>query len=390
MKKYYLLFALSSLVIAGCGTMHAAGGANTEQEQIARSYRDNGDVEASIETYKKLIEANPHHFNSVLYQHEIMRTTEGLSDPLLLVDEIKHTLQMFKTACDENYEGANPEAIQLEHDALGKYISSKGKQFNALYQKLKNNIYYSVAMEIYKVFIENFGDSKDYCEILYYLSDMQYFNEDYHAAATGYTKVLDECNSETRWEDKGDYQSVYKDAAHGAVLAYDKIVKSDACPKMPEKTDEMYEKQAYPEYPIAECEMNFINAAIRYEEILKNNRSPWSEFSTNRLYMTAKIYFDHNQFDKAISLFREVVQNPPESEITPASDVTIYAANYILEIYRLTKQYEKMFTTIQEFKDNSRLMSYVSSLAKEFFDLMNDYENALLEKFKEDKSTSEK
>ncbi len=199
MKKLCLLFAFSSFVIAECGTTHAVGSANAEQEQLARTYRNNGDIEESIETYKKLINANPNHFNSVLYQHEIMRTTEGLSDPRLLTDEIKHTLQMFKTASDENYEGATPEAIQYERDALDEYISDKGKIFHALFQNLTNEMYRSLSMEIYKLFIDNFGNSRHYCEILYYLSDFQYFDEDYKAAATGYTKLLNECNSETKW-----------------------------------------------------------------------------------------------------------------------------------------------------------------------------------------------
>ena len=155
MKKLCLLFAFSSFVIAECGTTHAVGSANAEQEQLARTYRNNGDIEESIETYKKLINANPNHFNSVLYQHEIMRTTEGLSDPRLLTDEIKHTLQMFKTASDENYEGATPEAIQYERDALDEYISDKGKIFHALFQNLTNEMYRSLSMEIYKLFIDN-------------------------------------------------------------------------------------------------------------------------------------------------------------------------------------------------------------------------------------------
>ncbi len=376
MKKLYLLFALSSIVIAGCGTMHAAGGANIEQEQLARSYRDNGDIQASIETYKKLIAANPHHFNSVLYQHEIMRTTEALSDPWLLVEEIKHTLQMFKTAYDENYEGATPDAIQYEREALNEYISAKGIQILSLFSKFRNNLYYSsVAMEIFRIFIDDFGDSKYYCEILYYLSELQYISEDYHAAAAGYTKVLDECNSKTRWDDKEDYQVIYKDAAHYAVLIYDRILRSDECPQMPEKTEEMFENQNYPVFPIAECEMNFINAASRFEEILKKSGAKTSEFSITSLYMAAQIYYNHNQFDKAIPLFREIIQEVPKSGYDP--DVSVYSAYYILECYRLTKQYEKMLTAIREFENDSVFMSNSSPWMPELMDIFDDYEKEL-------------
>ena len=84
------------------------------------------------------------------------------------------------------------------------------------YQTTKNPLYYSLAFEIYKTYLDNFPGATDNYEIMYYYADMAYFRGNYAAAAESYDRVLE-------LNENGEFS---KDAAHGAVLAYDKLMRN--------------------------------------------------------------------------------------------------------------------------------------------------------------------
>ena len=171
-------FAMMVILGTGCSTVNAANNHDTEvlsaQELQARSYRDVGEIESSNDIYRQMIAANPKSFKSVLYQHEIMCNAEKLSNPWILVEEIKRTVQLFNTACEAHYEGATPEAIQRERDALDKYVYNNAVVFHQVNQKTNNSVYALFAEELYEVYVTNFNTSKNICKVLYYYYILSY------------------------------------------------------------------------------------------------------------------------------------------------------------------------------------------------------------------------
>ena len=61
----------------------------------------------------------------------------------------------------------------------------------------------------------------------------------------------------------------------------------------------------------------------------------------------------------------------------------------ITEIYRLTKQYEKLAIAIREFKSNADLMSNTSDCLSEFSEALDKEEKEVLELMEKEKSNSE-
>ncbi|MGN1071169.1 MAG: tetratricopeptide repeat protein [Bradymonadia bacterium] len=342
-------------------------------ERLARLYGESGRVEDSNYVYNQLIAANPGKFKIVGYQHEIMLNTETLSDPTKLAEDIQRTVAIFVKARDEHYEGATPEAVKAESDKLEQYASDTGKWYHMTYQNTKNPLYYSLAFEIYKTYLNNFPTATDNYEVMYYYADMAYFRKNYAEAAKGYERVLD-------LNENGEFS---KDAAHGAVLAYDQLMgenntDKEACPDIPVTPEAKDgEEQTYPEYPIAECRLKFIEASKRYAKIDNS-----AEFANNSKYKAAQIYFNYNHFEEARPLFLEVTRDAPSTE------VAVYAGNYLLETYRLTKQYSKMHEAIQELKGNSAFMANNTTYMPEFKEVLNAYELALDYKFCEEKENN--
>ena len=352
---------------------------NTMMERLARFYQENGRIDDSNYVYNQLIAANPQKFKIVSYQHEIMLNVETLSDPTRLAEEIDRTVKLFVLARDSKYEGATPEAVKKENDSLETYVSDTAKWYHMTYQNTKNPLYYSLAFEIYKTYLENFPNADDNFEVMYYYADMAYFRQNYAEAAKGYERVLD-LNDKGKVPKTEDNDKILKDAAHGAVLAYDQLMgesntDKEACPDIP-KTPEAKdgEVQEYPEYPIAECRLKFIEASKRYAKVDTS-----AEFAVNSKYKAALIYYDYNHFDDAVPLFREVVRD------APGTDAAVYSANYILEIYKLRQQFSDMAVAINEFKGNGAFMANNTEHAGELREVMSVYEEALDYKFCEEK-----
>ena len=344
-------------------------------ERLARLYQENGKIDESNYVYNQLIAANPNKFKIVGYQHEIMLNVETMSDPTKLAEEIQRTVLIFVKARDEKYQGATPEAVKEENDKLESYVSDTGKWYHMTYQNTKNPLYYSLAFEIYKTYLDNFPSATDNYEVMYYYADMAYFRKNYAEAAKGYERVLN-------LNENGEFS---KDAAHGAVLAYDQLMgenntDKEACPDVPVTPEAAPgEEQTYPEYPIAECRLKFIEASKRYAKIDTS-----AEFAVNSNYKAGQIYFNYNHFAESRPLFLDVTRNAPTSE------VAVFAANYLLETYRLTKQYEEMRGAINELKGNSAFMSNNTAYMSQFIDVMNAYEEALDFKICEEKQENKR
>ncbi len=344
---------------------------NDMMERLARLYNEGGRVADSIYVYNNLIKENMGQFKIVDYQYEIMLNVDSLGDPAATAQEINRTVLLFVKARDEKFDGATPEAIKSSYDKLEEYTRETAKFYHITYQTTKNPLYYSLAFEIYKTYLDNFPEAKDNYEIMYYYADMAYFRSNFAEAAKYYDRVL-EIN------ENGEFS---KDAAHGAVLAYDKLMKSTsesdkaACPDIPETPEaKPGEEQVYPEYEIAACRLNFIKASKRYAKIDTS-----AEFAINAKYMAAQIYFDYNHFDEAKPLFLEITKENPKHELA------VYSANYLLDSYKVKGEYEGMSKAITELKSNNEFMANTTPLMPEFIDIMNTYEEALDFKFCEEK-----
>lgn len=344
---------------------------NDMMERLARHYQEGGRIDDSNQIYNQLIAANMGKFKIVGYQHEIMLNVETQSEPSKLAQEINRTVMLFGKARDEKFEGATKEAVDEEYKKLESYTSETAKWYHQTYQTTKNPLYYSLAFEIYKTYIDNFPGAADNYEIMYYYSDMAYFRGNYAEAAKGYEKVLD-------INENGEFS---KEAAHGAVLAYEKLIKSSneddkqACPDIPETPEAAAgEEQTYPEFPVADCRLKFIEASKRYAKIDTS-----AEFAINAKFMAAKIFFDYNRYKEARPLFFEITQD------NPAHEFAVFSADFLLETYRRLGEYEAMSEAITKMKANSAFMANKTELMPELVAQMKVYEEALDFKFCEEK-----
>ena len=374
MKVHRFFLIMAVLVIMGCATTHTADNFDVRllpETQQARIYQENGQYEEAIESYRQLIAANPKHFKSVLYQHEIMKTTEALSDPYRLLDEINRTVEMFNTASNESFDGATSDELEHEQKKLFEDISGIASMFHSVYGVTKNDFYQSFSFKISGIALSLYPNDQSDCDYIFTKANLSLNVEHYEEAVKLYENVLDNC-------DDGklkNHSNSYVDAAHGYLIACNSLNHSDSCPTIPKTPEaELGELQEYPEHPIAECRLKFIDAANRFNEVLQKYPDEKLDiFNVNAQYLVAIIYFAHNQFDKADPIFKKVIDTAPKSE------AAVYACNFILESYRTTKKYKEMLDFVREIKKNHDFMSNSTGLMPELIEVLNEFEEALIE-----------
>ncbi len=389
-KIHYLL--LAAFAMAGCATTQAAGVKNDSQtialEQQAKSYENDGDYEASTEVYKQLIAMHPNDFRSVSWQQSIMSNAEALSDPYHIVDESRLTLQRLVQARDEKFDGATPEAIAETQKKLTAHLNEEAQGYYTIYQKFGNPVHGATAHDLYGLLTEYFPDSDDTCESLYQHAALEYegghlivgadaAESHYETAAREYDRVVERCAGILD-------SSKIVDAAHGSMLAYGNLLDDpETCPGIPQTPEAKEgEEQVYPEFPIAECRLKFIDAAKQYFNIVQKYDPNNHTFAYHAMAEIGLIYFDHNQFENAIPFFREITE-APESTNEDVNEARIYAADHILECYKLLKHYKNMLDAIHAFRSDNRITSYKGWITQEFIKKMDTYEEAIAKYFKE-------
>ena len=378
MKNFY--FACMMFILVGCASMHS--GEIGIKSQEARAYQENGQYEDAIAVYRQLIANDPKHFNSVLYQHEIMTLTENLNDPTRLTNEIKQTVTMLQEAQNDYLKGSTLDDIQKEQDALNQFIYNKmimryksfadAQPFTNERQRDQHLSDIDFMNDLYNILTDsqnewNWNDKS--CDEYYDLGNIAYLTKHDKDASFFYLKVLDTCDNNTLTQ----YPQSYVNAAHGYVLASQELMNDPSCPKSPKLTENKLDV-SYPKYPIPVCRMQFIEATNRYLSAIQNYPDRDDELVYDAVFQSGKIYFEFNRFEEAIPLFETVIEHRPHSE------TAIYAVNYIVESYKAMQQDQTMLNYIQEIRNNSAFMSNQGPLMTELIAILGMYEEALIEK----------
>lgn len=316
---------------------------NEMLERLARLYQEDGQIDKSNYVYNQLIEDNISEFKIIGYQIEIMLNTETMNIPDQTAEQIIRTVSFFKKVRDEKdkFGGYSPEKEKEFYQLLEEYTRETAKWYHLTAQTTKNPLYYALAYEIYKAYVENFPEAQDNYEMMYYYAELLYWKKNWPEAAKRYDQVLD-------IDETGKYS---QDAAYGAVLAYNKMteVESKECPVIPvPPVPKAGEEPTYPAFDIPECRMKLVAAADRFAKLVPAD-SEAGEHLVDIKYTAARIYYDYNHFEKSVERFEDIAMNHSSNRLA------IISANLMLDSFNIAKDYQTMWTWVLKFKENPDL-----------------------------------
>lgn len=298
---------------------------------VGQAYLSKGDFQASLDIFQELLSLDPKSDDSYLYQYQICLATYALSfySSDATLTETKKLLALSQEMAARK---APPERLSDAKSLAEPLLKEIALRWHATGQKTRSQPYYVWAEGAYEVYLKSFPEAKDgytmtwnYAELLFQLAS----NGDkskWEKAAEVYLQVVDK-------DPNGKH---YNEAILAAVISYQN--EASTFPKMVPLLDPNAKPQ-----PIPEPEQKRLKAYQLYVE-----KAPNKEKTDVCFFEIGYIYYQHNHLDEAMKSFELLLDKHNQSSFS------IYAANYLLDIYILQKKYDALRTlTLQILKEKS-------------------------------------
>lgn len=299
-------------------------------EQLGQAYSDLGKKQAGRYIFKQLIAETPSAVKAVDWQKSIVMMYNNAGEPEVFKEELAIWVKDYSqdSAWYKTNEGNTEivlESVKTREEMLRNYVL-------ALHQVAQNSqAPYSMqnAREGYELYLKAFEDGERTAEMHFFYGELLYDMKRFEEAGIHYTWVADNAP-------KSRY---HEEAVLNTVLAFERILAKDS----EIKTRLGNTTQST---PFGEGEERFVKAANKFvKSFSKSDRVPEVKYKLGRLHYL----FNHH--DEALEQFEDIVKNHPKSK------VTVFAANLILDIYNIKKDYKALAAAGRDFMNNPALVS---------------------------------
>jgi len=347
-------------------------------ERLAVQYASDGKYGDSTKMYRQLISERKKTVDTIGYQYEIVRNHTS-DNPYRKgsVEELVKLLKLVQIADEGKFDELDEEKYDKERERVEQLVRQWATRFHREGQVTKNPNLYKMAFFLYDNYLTTFRDSDHIYKMTFFDAEILYHLERFEKAAEMYHKVLE-------IDEEGKYT---KDAAHAQVLAYFKVVntseeresiegdleyeKKDRAEEVKEgESDEEGAEVPEPK-EIGELQKKLVDACRTYLEHL-----PDGDRTVDVKYTMARVFYEHNQYDKALKTFRDIAFNHPEHRLAKVS------ANLHLNILLEQKDYEQLEEAVAQYRkekpvDDTKFKSNIDKLNRELrFKECREFESA--------------
>ncbi len=290
-------------------------------EKLAYFYTDKGNQDSARFCFKYLIQQRPNSPNAFEYQYQIVQNYFYAKNTKRFKEELYGWVKDYGTngswtQTNQNNQELMGKSHSLRETTLRNFIL----QQHQTAQNSRAPYSQESASEGYKLYVEQFPKSPQLADMHFYYGELLYDMKKY-----------DEATDQYRWVvENGSQSKFYSKAGANIIHAAERSLPTDQefQKKVGDSTDPI------PLDPRAET---FIKAADWYHA-----KFPKGEKAAELRFRVGRLYYQHNQFDKANEIFKDVVRNCQKTKYAE------YAANLILDIFNLKKDYIGLEKTGQE------------------------------------------
>jgi cellulose synthase operon protein C len=297
-------------------------------ESLAYHYKEIGNRAGARYTFKALIEEHPTAPKAFDYEYQIVS---------MYVGESKN--DTFKQELFAWIDGFGPSSAWYKTNSGNTELTSKSMAL--IETTLRNNILQNhqsaqnshsptaqkQAKEGYEIYFRTFTNGQRLDEMHFFYAELLFDMGEFEKAAVHYAWVADHAP-------KSKY---YEKSSLNTILALEK--------KLP-KEEELKKRvgESLDPVPFPPAVKAFQVAADKYVSAFPNG-----ENVPAIRYKLGALYYYHNQFDDALTVFNSIIKNYPKSQWAR------YAANLTLDIYNLKKDYSGLETAGQNILKNDDL-----------------------------------
>ena len=308
--------------------------------KLAKMYTLAGKTRDANDLYRRLIRLNKSKPEIIDYEYAIARNVEKIGDNATTTLETKRLVALFsKLRAESKLKG---DKLKESSRKVSGMVRELATTWHREAQVTKNDQLLNYAQEMYRLYVAAFPQLRDIYLMTFYYAELLYRLGKWQDAATAYDKVIS-------LDPKGKYA---RDAAHAAVLAYQKLLdlseraqrRADAPAKKGKKGKKgKTEEVAAPVGPPAKKEIGgaakaFLVACDNYIRLV-----PKGERGVDVHYYAALTYYNHNHFDEAIPRFEAIIRKYPKHRLS------YFSANLVLDSHNLQGSFEELSEAVSRF-----------------------------------------
>lgn len=290
-------------------------------EKLAYLYADKGNRDGARFLFNHLIERAPTSPKAFDYKYQIVQTFTTANRSREFREELYSWVKDFGSSSQWfQVNQANKElvdnSVKLREQTLRTWVL----QQHQTAQNSRTQFAQGLAFEGYRLYLTEFPTTALAPDMHFYFGELLYDMNRFDDAGAQYRWVVE----------KAPTSKFYAKAGENMVLALEKNVPKD---------EELAKKAGQSVEPIMMDPKveKFAAAGAWYA-----NKFPASEKTPEIKFRVGRLYYQHNQFDKAIPAFKDVIQKYPKTKYAE------YSANLLLDIYNLKKDYEGLEKTGRE------------------------------------------
>lgn len=297
-------------------------------ESLAYHYIELGNRPAARETFRALIAERPTAPKAFDYQYRIVNMYVGESKNDTFKQELFRWIDGFGPG--SGWYQANQSNTELTTKSMALIETTLRNNILQNHQSAQNShspVAQKQAQEGYDIYFRTFKEGQRLDEMHFFYAELLFDLGDFEKAAVHYAWITDNAP-------KSKY---YEKSSLNTILALEKKLPKEE--ELRKKVGESLEPTVFP--PAVK---SFQVAADKYVTAF-----PQGDNVPAIRYKLGALYYYHNQFDQALSVFNSIIKNHPKSQYAR------YAANLTLDIYNLKKDYGGLEQAGQQILENQDL-----------------------------------
>lgn len=307
---------------------------------LAGIYYDDGKDKESILVYRALIKDRPTSPQAPFFQGRIVDAVMRVGKKQITVEQARLLVKVFQDVEKSGNIKTDQDKASLKEakELAERTLSNLAVSWHNEGKKTRDEETFLYANEAYNDYLAIFPDTGKSYDLRFFHAELLFENlQKYDLAADEYTKVVRvDVEKVKKGEKPGKWLTK---STEGALFSYDEVVK---------KTDDPTEKEAAKnpgkQFPIPPLKKALLEACENYLTYV-----PGGDKRVEIAYKAAQIKYRYNYFDEAVKSFAIIALEHPESELA------VYSANLILDVYNLQSDFEKIDEWARKFYAEPKL-----------------------------------
>ncbi|MDP1922570.1 MAG: tetratricopeptide repeat protein [Myxococcales bacterium] len=323
-------------------------------KQLANLYYEDGkDREAAV-TFDMLIKERPTAPDAPGFQGKIVDCVMRAGNKRQTVTQVRRLVKIMDDVLKGNpsMNDKDKKALDEARELSERTISNLAVNWHNEAKKTRDEETFGFANEVYADYLTLFPESPKAYDLRFFWAELLNDNlSKYQRAAEEYTRVT--LTDIDRVEKKVDGNpgkpgKWMNNASYNSILAWDSLLKEMATAdagKTPSGGGDPSKKAAIP--PVKQA---LLDACERYLKYVEKG-----EKKVEIAYKAAKIYYDYNYLDEAVSRFADIALKYPDYKFENGDRAGEIAANLVLDSYNILQDWVKVNEWAKKFYAEEKL-----------------------------------